>query len=443
MYTKLLSSMLLLVICCVQVGCGGSQDKADRQIINTTNPDTASSPESSEPLVYQAKQMVNELQNWQTVIDLKGDQSLIDNDLMTASQLANDDMKSLMQAVSIAGQWATLTGIPEVAGGFACQALGDPLTVLLCEQLLDGENLDQLCDLALKDVKVFGLSLCEIMNDLTFPVGDGIVINFHLLDKYADFSGEIGGNAVDLTIISSDVTDDSLTLSVQGTITTETGLLTISEGSIVFQFANGISTEQLTLPETATTTLTIAFEQQDPEVADPIYYEGTITATVNYSELLENYEANLFNLDNLVFEENLPIDLDFALQAVLSTDSGKTLESNWQLGTSGNESFKLNSVVRSDDQSLLAELELSGDLENYLTAQPNLELSYQDTSISVQYLSNHLLNIENEKGITMTLDLLGQGNVGEISLLGAVLGTIEYADGVYWVHFTDGSSVAI
>lgn len=443
MYTKLVGFMLILVTCCVQVGCGGSEEKPNRQTQPSTDQTTSPTSENSAPLVEQAKQLVGELQQWQSVIDIKGEQPLINNELITASQLANEDIESLMQAISIAGQWATLTGIPEVAGGFACQALGDPLSIAICENLLDGENLGELCSLALQELTVFGINLCDIMNDLRFPVGDGLIVHFHLLDKYADFSGEIGGNAVDITIATSEVTDDSLTLSVEGFIGTDTGDLTISEGTLVFQFANGISTEQLTLPNTATTNLTITFDQQNSDVADPIYYEGTIAATADYSDLIENYAANLFNLDNLVFDESLPIDLDFSLQALLSTASGQSLESQWQLGTSGDDSFQLNSTIYSDDQTLLAQLELSGDMNQYLSGQSNLELNYQDTNISVEYLSDHLLNIENQNGITMVLDLLGQGEVGEITLLGAVLGTIEFAEGVYQVHFADGSTVSL
>jgi len=385
---------------------------------------------------------MDDLSLWQGYLSLSPNDTSFAQIVSAIGVSTGADLAQLLKAVSIAGQFGPVVALPDAALSAACDSLGNYFARLTCRVLISGKSLEEICNGTLNLV-IFGRSLCDLLNDITLPLGNGLTGNFALYDGVARIYGTTEGVDLDITFTSSSNRQSSYGFSISGTAESEIGFLEITDGSFQLEFDGGLDIRNLKLPETASGTLSVAYQQDINTVDAPTSFVGDLSIALDLSGVTE--------LDD---EQELPyagletIELRMTADGTFESFGGDRFEG----------SIDLNGGIDSD-----IVLQFETDLPDYsdravitLTSTPSLLAEGQLQDIQMEWAGKRYdimyffapyrgVRITNQDGVIMDLDLgVEDGdNAGYLLLDGTSYGNVAPLNGSLLFTLSNGEEFVL
>ncbi|MCG8313595.1 MAG: hypothetical protein MI976_10295 [Pseudomonadales bacterium] len=381
------------------------------------------SPTSGSSELSKVAQFVNDLQYWQGVIAVSGaDQEILFAGEDTALSL-NYFQTPALQALALASQHSAIVAVPDLALDAACDSLGNFLLVLLCDSLVGSKSIEEICEVAL-NLSIFGVSLCDFLNDLTLPMGHGLWANYAIYDRTARIYGTLEGVTLDIEFSNAKRTRREIRFNVTGSVTSESAEILINSGNIRFLFDGGLSSNSLRLPEEVILKVDV--------VSNTATDSGSIGFT---GEININAE-----LDNITGSEQTGLE---GINYSVNTD-GEYLLANGQalsgkLTFTNDDNYAAQLAIQPADMTTTALLTFSS-LDDF-------KLSWDGKQYSFSYdpQAPDLLTVSNQDNVSMSLDisLEDQPQVGEIAIGTAIYAEIEALNGSHIIRMPDNSEVLL
>lgn len=377
---------------------------------------------------------------WQGYLSLSPTETSFANIVSAIGVSTGADLTQMLRAVSIAGQFGPVVALPDAALSAACDSLGNYFYQLTCRVLISGKSLEEICNGTLNLV-IFNRSLCDILNDLTLPLGNGLTGHFALYDGVARIYGTTEGVDLDITFTAAGQRQYSYGFNITGTAQTEMGLLEITGGNFALTFDGGLDITHLKLPETASGSLTVAYQQFSETVEAPTSFAGELAIDLDLSGVTESDD-----------EEGLPysgldsIDLQMTANGYFESFYGDSFEG----------SIALNGGLDSDIQ-----LQFETDLPDYsdravitLTSTPallaqgklqDIEMAWSGKTYNIMYFFAPYrgIRITNQDGVIMDLDLSVEDDeiAGYLLLNGTSYGQVSPLNGSLLFTLSSGDEL--
>lgn len=385
---------------------------------------------------------IADLMLWQDTLSLSPDQGSFSQTVTAIGVSTGPDLAKMLKAISIAGQFGPVVALPDAALSAACDSLGNYFARLTCRVLISGKSLEEICNGSINLV-LFNRSLCDVLNDLTLPLGSGLVGHFALYDGVARIYGTTEGVTVDITFTALSNHRSTYGFNIVGTAESDMGVLDITDGHFALTFDGGLDIRNLKLPETASGSLTVDYEQ---------FSSGT-------------------NINPTTFNGNLGISLD--LSGVQQVDEEETLYA-------GLDSIDIEMTADGEFESLYGDrfegaISLNGGLDSEVVLQFETDLpDYSDRAMitissTPAQLAQGLINdidmawggkrytvmyffapyfgvrITNQDGVIMDLDLSveDQEIAGSLLLNGTSYGDISPLNGSLLFTLSSGQEIVL
>ena len=230
---------------------------------------------------------VSDIQLWQGYLSLSPDQPSFAQVVSAIGVSTGADLANIMKAISIAGQYGPVVALPDAALGAACDSLANYFARMTCRLLISGKSLEEICNGSLNLV-LFGRSLCDVLNDLTLPLGNGLTGHFALWDGITRIYGATNEVELDITFTASNNHRSNYGFAITGTAESDTGILEITDGNFNLVFDGGLDIKNLKLPETASGNLNVDYAQfATPENDNPTTFSGELTLSLDLSGVTE------------------------------------------------------------------------------------------------------------------------------------------------------------
>lgn len=353
------------------------------------------------------------------------------------------DLSKMLQAVAIAGQFGPIVALPEMALGAACDSLGNYFARLSCRMLIAGKSLESICEGAL-NLYIGNRSLCEFLNDLDIPLGNGVRGHFALYDGVARIYGDVEDTTVDITFTRTTRTSSRYGFSVTGSVETAVGVLAINSGNFQMVFEGGLNIKDLKLPEQASGTVDVSYQQIASESnLDSMSFDGSVTLALDLSNVRESdadSESAYSGLDQ--------IGIEMTAEGEFAAASGASF--NGSLGISGGLDSNVQMQFETDlpDFSDRAVIVLSASPDNLANGlADSISISWAGKQYDILNFigESNGIRITNQDGVIMDLDLSVEDgvNAGYILLNGTRYGSVSPLNGSLVFTLSDGSEVVL
>lgn len=385
---------------------------------------------------------MDDLLLWQGDLSLSTESTSFSHIVSAIGVSTGADLAQMLKAVSIAGQFGPVVALPDAALSAVCDSLGNYLAVLSCRILISGKSLEEICNGTLNLV-IFGKSLCDFLNDLTLPLGNGLTGHFALYDGVARIYGTTEDVDIDITFTAIGRRSSTYGFSIAGTAESESGVLTINDGTFQLEFEGGLDIRNLKLPETATGTLQVDYEQFAEAVDAPTSFSGSLSIALDLSgvtEASEESEQAYAGLDTIA--------LNMTADGAFESFYGDQFEG----------SIALNGGIDSD-----IVLQFETDLPDYsdratitITSTPillaqgkveDIQMSWGGKSYHIMYFHApyHGIRITNQDGVIMDLDLNAEdgSTAGYLMLNGTSYGSVKPLNGSLEFTLSSGEELVL
>ncbi len=227
---------------------------------------------------------INDLDTWNGYLSLSPQQTSFANVVSSIGVSTGEDLTNMLKAIAVAGQYGPVVALPDAALGAACDSLGNIVARMTCRILISGKSLQDICEGSLNLV-IFNRSLCDFLNDLTLPLGNGLKGKFALYDGVARIYGiSTEGVKVDITFTALNHSSSSYAFGMTGNVETETGSMEINAGRFSLTFDGGLDIKNLKLPEQASGEIEVSYQQfSDQDSAQSTAFNGTLTVELDLS----------------------------------------------------------------------------------------------------------------------------------------------------------------
>ena len=385
---------------------------------------------------------VADIQLWQGYLSLSPDEPSFGEVVSAIGVSTGADLANLMKAISIAGQFGPVVALPDAALSAACDTLSNYLARISCKMLIAGKSLEDICNGSLNLV-LFGRSLCDILNDLTLPLGNGLTGHFALWDGVAQIYGTTNGVEVDITFTANNNYGSSYGFDINGTAESEIGVLEISGGDFQLVFDGGLDIKHLKLPETASGNLTVDYQQFETlENANPTSFSGELALDIDLSGVTKTTEGDLpyAGLDSIDISMNAEGTFESLFgnqfEGSISLDGGIDSEVQFQFETdlpdySDRAVITVHSTPTQIAQGLINEIEMSWGGKRY-------EILYF-------FGDNHGVRMTNQDGVIVDLDLTVEDDdvAGYLMLNGTHYGVISPINGSLMFTLSNGLDILL
>lgn len=370
-----------------------------------------------------AKQFVADLAQWQDYLGLAPNQQPFMPVIETLGTSTGTDMATMLQALAIAGQYGPIVALPDLALDAACDSLGT-LASIACRIMVGNKSLEQICQSA-GSLTINGRSLCEVLNDLTLPLGKGLRGHFALYDGVVRIYGTLNGADVDLTFTRSNHSNNKYGFIVAGTMNTDSGALNIDSGKVTLAFEEALNVRNLKLPATAVGDIDVRYVQGPTDASAGMHFGGKLNLDMDLRALRNNGPAQM----------KLVAVGQFA-SAVHAFNGSIIIEG----GTKSNVTAKLVADLPGFSGAELTLVAAPDQLANGQAG--SLRLNWDGKQLDILGLADSL-RINNQDGMFMHLDLDAEdaSKAGSLLLNGAQFGTVDTSGADLLFHFTDSEEI--
>lgn len=188
----------------------------------------------------------NELKTTKALItqihDLKGtiDLSTLESPLPTYAGLldASTSVLDNSNAMTRASKLGAFVATPKMGLEAACNSISNFFTAYLCRSIIASKSLDEICTMTLSNLNIGGKTLCQYLNALRLPAGNGLVTELALMDGVAKVEGSRNGTTVDMQLSNGVVntSENNITMDWSGYVDNDDFNLNITQGDIRFAF---------------------------------------------------------------------------------------------------------------------------------------------------------------------------------------------------------------
>lgn len=393
----------------------------------------------------QAAEKINafmaDLALWQGYLSLDPNQTSFAQMVSSLGVSTGSDMTQMLQALAIAGQYGPIVAIPDLALTAACDSLGNYFARLSCRLLIAGKSLQDICEGSLNLV-IFGRSLCDILNDLTLPLGAGLYGHFALYDGEVRIYGAIEGADVDVTFTRSTRSSYRYGFNVVGTIDTDSGSLAIESGNVTLVFDGGLDIKNLKLPETASGAITVHYEQLASE-STPVgmQFDGAINLNLDLSNVrASDSEDTYAGLDQIKMAVNASGDF--------SSDYGDSFAGSLTINGGLNSNIVLQFETDLPDYSDSATITLTTTPSQLASGLiDSIRMSWGGKQFDIMNFTGEQagIRITNQDGIILDLDLSVEDdmNAGYLLLNGVRYGSVTPLNGSLLFTLANGSEIVL
>lgn len=329
---------------------------------------------------------------------------------------ASEQLAETTEILSWAGQYGAFVALPKLALETACNSISNYLTAYLCRSLIATKSLEEICTMTLSNLSIGGKTLCEYLNALRLPIGNGLVAELALMDGVATLTGEHAGNAVDMTLERGVTSNNSsVTLDWFGAVTNDEFSLDISGGSVGFVFDNLTTLSSLNHPRSITSQFAADIHFAEYQASN---FSGTVNASVNLAD-----EENPITSAQLqgTYLDGVGATSSINLLVSLQADFSAILSASFAHPESGqNVNVSLTHSLNGDT----ARFQWGGNTVNVVT------------DVVLQQVS-----LDNGTGIALVLDNSRlEGVVGSLTYNGKPYGDAMWVDGELIVTLPNGQS---
>ena len=379
-----------------------------------------------------------DLHTWQGYLSLSHDQTSFANVVSAVGISTGSDLAQMLKAISVAGQFGPVVALPDAALGAVCDSLGNYFYQLSCRLLISGRSLQEICEGSLNLV-IFGRSLCDFLNDLTLPLGNGLTGHFALYDGVARIYGTAEEVDVDITFTSPRNSNSTYGFSVEGTAESDTGSLEISEGSFQLVFEGGLDIRNLKLPEQASGEISVSYAQTySMEVPEPTAFDGTLSVELDLSGVRETEEE-----DTTVYAGLDNISIVMMAEGEFESFYGERFEGSIALNGGADSNVVVEFETDLPDYSDRALITLTSTPERLVNGEiSKLEMSWGGKQYEVLYFYDSYTGarVSNQDGVFMDLELglEDEATAGYLILNGTNYGTAYPLNGSLMIELSNG-----
>lgn len=198
--------------------------------------------------------------------------------LMTGS----DQISQSTDALTQAGRFGAYVAVPKMALEAACNSISNFLTAYLCRSVVAKKSLEEICTMTLSNLSIGGKTLCEYLNALRLPIGNGLIAELALMDGIASVEGEYDGTTVDMLLQHGTTNNsDSVSMEWSGSAENDDFAFAMSGGNISFQFDDLASLSSLNHPRAIDSSFTALVSFKSDQVSR---FEGDAKTSVSLAD---------------------------------------------------------------------------------------------------------------------------------------------------------------
>ena len=403
--------------------------------------DSQASPGAGGATAEKVSAFVEDLALWQGYLSLDPNQSSFAGMVSSMGVATGEDLTHMLQALAIAGQYGPIVALPDLALGAACDSLGNYLARLSCRMLIAGKSLQDICEGALNLV-IFGRSLCDILNDLTLPLGAGVYGHFALYDGQVRIYGNIESADVNVTFTRNSRNSNNYGFTVAGTVDTDTGSLDIESGTVSMVFTGGLDIRNLKLPETASGSIKVYYSQPaSAENPAGMQFDGAVTLNLDLSNVRSSDTGGDYaGLDQ--------IKLALTADGEFSSDMGDSFDGSLSIsgGVDSNVLVRFETDLPDySDRAVVTLTAAPAQLANGLV--DSIRMTWGGKQYDILNFSGDYngIRISNQDGVIMDLDLSVEdgASAGYLQLNGVRFGSVSPLNGSLLFTLADGQEIVL
>lgn len=361
------------------------------------------SPTSGSSELEKVQQFLADLQAWQGVISVTtAEQAALINAYDSVADVS-EFHSPMVQAMALASQHSAIVAVPDLAIKAACDSLGNAFVVLLCDSMIANLTIEEICDATLNNLTLFGVSLCDFLNDLTLPVGHGLWANYAIYDGTARVFGTLEGTDIDISFTNSRRSGKTIRFDISGAIGNDNGEVNL-DGRITFNFADTLNSSTIAAPKSASLQFDLASDF-DTELG-VMLFDGDLTGTVRLDDIAGNGQTGLEGVNY-----NLTLSGDLQFNANPSLAGEITLTNKTASG------FRAAMDITNADFTETARLSFSDDT-NFGLSWSGRSYQFNYVEIETEAESPELqLQVSNQDNVAMIIGLdKDSGEAGNLTI---------------------------
>lgn len=404
--------------------------------------DSQPSPTAGGATAAKIDAFVADLALWEGYLSLNPQQASFAQVVSAMGVATGADLSNMLQAMAIAGQYGPIVALPDLALGAACDSLGNYFARMTCRLLIAGKSLEDICEGTLNLV-IFNRSLCDILNDLTLPLGAGVYGHFALYDGVVRIYGDVQNTEVDLTFTRASRSSTRYGFAVSGTVESAQGLLEINSGNVEMLFAGGLDIKNLKLPESANGSIAVNYQQfATDDHPDSMSFAGQVSLQLDLSNVRENddsAETAYSGLDQ--------IGIQMTAAGEFSSVYGDSFAGSLSISGGLDSNVQVQFETDLPDYSDRAVVTMTSSPDNLAAGLiDTIRIRWAGKQYDIEnYFSSNGIRITNQDGIIMDLDLSVEDgvNAGRILLNGTAFGSVSPLNGSLLIKLSNGSEVVL
>ncbi|MDX1692199.1 MAG: hypothetical protein R3208_00460 [Ketobacteraceae bacterium] len=394
------------------------------------------SPGAGSSELEKSRQFIADLQQWQATLPVTTpDQPLVAAGYDLATGM--DHYQSpLLQALALASQHAAIVAVPDLALEAACNSLTNLFARLLCQSIILKNSIEEICDATL-NLSLFGVSLCEYLNDLTLPMGNGVWATYAIYDRNARIFGELEGVAIDVSFTDSVREGNTISFSIEGTVSDSESEMRINAGRITYRFGQTLTASTLQLPRSVSLELTLDSETLSDH--ESMEFRGTVLADVQLARITDEGQLGM---GGVTYSHDFDGLFDYSSTSYAASGqafSGRVTATNGNSAASVSASYDL--VSQDMTQSAVLNigtyheftLGWDGRLYRFTYAGQNPGDPLTQTVIS------------NQDGVSLAVDYLAENGseAGRLTIEGARYAEVTWVNGSLSFRLADNSETML
>lgn len=380
------------------------------------------SPTAASSELAKTQQFIADLRRWENVIAITDSHQTLTTKAWDNASGINHYQAPLLQALALSSQQAAIVAVPDLALEAACNGLTNLFVRLACQTTIARYSIEEICDVAL-NLTLFGVNVCDYLNDLTLPLGNGLWANYALYDRTARIYGELEGVAIDVSFTQPERSGNTIRFDIGGSVGDDATDLTINQGTVLFRFATTLSSQSLQLPQS----VELQFRQQSDTLGDDesLSFTGNTTATVSVSKITGSGQVGPLGVAyNASYSGNY--------QYGDSAFTGTTAISNQQPSA-----ISTRYDINNQDLTLAATLSLQ--------SRDGFTLEWNGKRYQFQFATDTSASIRNQDDVRLTIDYTAEdgARAGSLTLANATYAEVRWLNGSLNFRLADNSEALL
>ncbi len=333
---------------------------------------------------------------------------------------ASEELSLNTSAMTEGSRLAAFVAVPKIALEASCNSISNYFTAYLCRSIVANKTLDEICALTFSSLNIGGKTLCEYLNALRLPAGNGMWAELALMDGVASVEGESDETRVDMQLMrGTTANDNQVSMDWTADIDSAAFSLEVPDGTINYHFDDLIHFSSLNNPNTIDSTFTAQLDLKADQVSR---FRGT--ATTNIDLVDEDNPSASTRLDG-VYTDSVGQAMDLNLSLTQQESVGSLMA--------------VNLVHPDDGRNITVSLARSDSGDSIRMQWPG------NTINAVTRIENNTLSINNGGAVSISLNLAAaEGEmVGRMKYNGKPYGDVEWAEGGLVVKLPNGQTAML